>query len=105
VPRATLAATPARRRRIYAVFLRLDAYLGRIMNSAVIRCRKTSLSLIVVAVLNHGHLHPDYTGAMPSGSGLTRIIKDLRARVRTSGQTEQITRAGVAGNSLHSNPA
>jgi hypothetical protein len=52
------------------------------MNATVIRCRKTSLSLIVIAVLNHGHLHPDYTGALPGGSGLTRMVKDLQAKAR-----------------------
>jgi hypothetical protein len=75
------------------------------MNTAVIRCRKTSLSLIVVAVLNHGHLHPDYTGAMPSSSGLTRIIKDLRARARAAEQTTQVARSDAPGSSMRSIPA
>jgi hypothetical protein len=39
-----------------------------------------SLALIVVAVVDHGHLQADYSGATPTTSGLMRLGRDLMRR-------------------------
>jgi hypothetical protein len=36
-----------------------------------------SLALIVIAVVNHGHLETDHPGAGSGSSGLTRLGRDL----------------------------
>jgi hypothetical protein len=43
-----------------------------------------SLALIVVAVVNHGHLEADYSGSRPGSSGLMRLGRDL---LRRAGET------------------
>jgi len=50
------------------------------MNNMILRARQMSLALIVVAVVDHGHLQVDYSGAKPSGSGLMRLGRDLMRR-------------------------
>jgi hypothetical protein len=37
-----------------------------------------SLALLVIAVVDHGHLHADYSGAAPNSSGLLRLGRDLQ---------------------------
>jgi hypothetical protein len=51
-----------------------------IMNTAILRARQMSLALLVVAVVNHGHLEADYSGARPGSSGLMRLGRDLMRR-------------------------
>lgn len=50
------------------------------MNTMLLRARQMSLALIVVAVVDHGHLKADYSGATPGGSGLMRLGRDLMRR-------------------------
>jgi hypothetical protein len=47
------------------------------MNTMILRARQMSLALLVVAVVDHGHLQTDYSGASPSTSGLMRLGRDL----------------------------
>jgi hypothetical protein len=51
-----------------------------VMNTAILRARHMSLALLVVAVVNHGHLEADYSGARPGSSGLMRLGRDLMRR-------------------------
>ena len=39
-----------------------------------------SLALLVIAVVDHGHLQTDYSGATPGSSGLMRLGRDLMRR-------------------------
>jgi hypothetical protein len=39
-----------------------------------------SLALLVIAVVEHGHLNVDYSGASPNSSGLLRLGRDLLRR-------------------------
>jgi hypothetical protein len=39
-----------------------------------------SLALLVIAVIDHGHLQTDYSGASPHSSGLMRLRRDLMRR-------------------------
>jgi len=48
------------------------------MNTTLLRARQMSLALLIVAVVDHGHLHADYSGAAPNSSGLLRLGRDLR---------------------------
>ena len=50
------------------------------MNTAILRARQRSLALLVVAVIDHGHLQADYSGATPHSSGLMRLGRDLMRR-------------------------
>jgi hypothetical protein len=49
------------------------------MNTMILRARAMSLALLVIAVVDHGHLQADYSGATP-GSGLVRLGRDLMRR-------------------------
>jgi hypothetical protein len=50
------------------------------MNSMVLRARQMSLALLVMAVIDHGHLQTDCSGATPGSSGLMRLGRDLMRR-------------------------
>lgn len=50
------------------------------MNSMILRARQMSLALLVIAVVDHGHLQADYSGATPGSSGLMRLGRDLMRR-------------------------
>ena len=50
------------------------------MNTMMLRARQMSLALLVIAVVDHGHLQADYSGATPSTSGLMRLGRDLMRR-------------------------
>jgi hypothetical protein len=50
------------------------------MNTTILRAREMSLALIVIAVVNHGHLQADLSGARPGSSGLMRLGRDLMRR-------------------------
>jgi hypothetical protein len=56
------------------------------MNSLILRARRMSLALVVVAVVDHGHLQTDYSGASPSTSGLMRLGRDLMRLASASAQ-------------------
>lgn len=55
-------------------------YIVDAMNTMILRARQMSLALIVVAVVDHGHLQADYSGATPTTSGLMRLGRDLMRR-------------------------
>ena len=55
----------------------VGGYTVAFMNTMILRARQMSLALIVTAVIDHGHLQADYSGATPGGSGLTRLGRDL----------------------------
>jgi hypothetical protein len=50
------------------------------MNTVILRARYMSLALLVVAVVDHGRLQADYSGATPHSSGLMRLGRDLMRR-------------------------
>lgn len=58
------------------------------MNSMVLRARQMSLALLVISVIDHGHLQPDYSGATPGSSGLMRLGRDLMRRAEGDITTE-----------------
>jgi hypothetical protein len=61
------------------------------MKISLYRARQLSLALLVVAVVDHGHMHNDYSGAAPNSSGLLRLGRDL---LRRSGdETSEAARA------------
>jgi hypothetical protein len=47
-----------------------------------------SLALIVIAVVNHGHLQADLSGARPGSSGLMRLGRDLMRRAGAESPSE-----------------
>jgi hypothetical protein len=53
------------------------------MKISLYRASQLSLALLVVAVVDHGHLHADYSGASPHSFGLLRLGRDILRR--TSG--------------------
>jgi len=58
------------------------------MNSALLRARRMSLALLVIAVVDHGHLRTDYSGATPHSSGLVRLGRDLTRSAKTDVTSE-----------------
>jgi hypothetical protein len=62
------------------------------MKISLYRARQLSLALLVVAVVDHGHLRNDYSGAAPSTSGLLRLGRDLLRR-GGGGETSEATNA------------
>ncbi len=50
------------------------------MNTTILRARQMSLALLIVAVIDHGHIQVDYSGATPRSSGLVRLGRDLMRR-------------------------
>jgi len=50
------------------------------MNTTILRARQMSLALLVIAVIDRGHLQADYSGAAPGSSGLMRLGRDLMRR-------------------------
>ncbi len=59
------------------------------MNSMIRRAREMSLALLVVAVIDHGHLQADHSGATPHSSGLIRLGRDLMRRAGGEVMTEE----------------
>jgi hypothetical protein len=47
---------------------------------SLFHARQMSLALLVIAVVEHGHMNPDYTGASPNSSGLLRLGRELLRR-------------------------
>jgi hypothetical protein len=62
------------------------------MNTTMLRARQMSLALLVVAVVNHGHLEADYSGSKPGSSGLLRLGRDLMRRAGGEITAEVATR-------------
>lgn len=60
-------------------FMRCGSIVGA-MNAMILRAREMSLALLVVAVIDHGHVQVDYSGATPQSSGLMRLGRDLMRR-------------------------
>jgi hypothetical protein len=52
----------------------------RAMNTTILRARQMSLALLVIAVVDHGHLQTDYSGGAHHSSGLVRLGRDLIRR-------------------------
>jgi hypothetical protein len=50
------------------------------MNSLIFRARQMSLALLVVAVVDHGHVQTDYSGSTPQSWGLLRLGRDIMRR-------------------------
>ena len=64
------------------------------MNTMVLRAREMSLALLVVAVIDHGHLQVDYSGATPHSSGLMRLGRDFMQRAGSEAAEWQSSRNG-----------
>jgi hypothetical protein len=64
----------------------------RPMNASLFRARQISLALLVIAVVEHGHLNGDYSGAHPNASGLLRLGRDL-LRQKSRAEAKRPTRA------------
>ena len=87
--------------RIFTIFYDLASQLHGIftpsratlegMKISLYRARQLSLALLVVAVVDHGHLRNDYSGAAPHSSGLLRLGRDLLRR--SGGETGEDVRA------------
>jgi hypothetical protein len=52
-----------------------------------------SLALLVFAVIDHGHLQADFSGARPQTSGLMRLGRDLMRRTGTETTVEAVAPA------------
>ncbi len=63
------------------------------MKTSMFRARQISLALLVAAVVEHGHLQADYTGANPNSSGLLRLGREL---LRRREETRELV-AGMKG--------
>jgi hypothetical protein len=50
------------------------------MQVSMPRAQHLSLALLIVAVVEFGHLHIDYSGARPGAFGLSRLERDLARR-------------------------
>lgn len=71
------------------------------MNSLIYRARQASLALLVVAVVDHGHLQTDYSGSTPQSWGLLRLGRDIlrRAGGGPDGQGVESAGPGAVGAS------
>jgi hypothetical protein len=47
------------------------------MKTSLLHARHISLALLIIAAVENGHSHTDYSGASPSLLGLTRLERDL----------------------------
>jgi hypothetical protein len=64
---------------LYGIFMPCRA-IFEVMKISLYRARQLSLALLVVAVVDQGHLHNDYSGAAPRSSGLLRLGRDVQRR-------------------------
>lgn len=67
------------------------------MNSMIFRARQMSLALLVVAVVDHGHMQTDYSGATPQSWGLLRLGRDIMRRSGCHLDAPGVESAGAAG--------
>jgi hypothetical protein len=65
--------------KLHGIFTPCRAILAG-MKISLYRARQLSLALLVVAVVDHGHMHNDYSGAAPNSSGLLRLGRDVLRR-------------------------
>jgi hypothetical protein len=61
------------------------------MQVSMPRAQHLSLALLIIAVVEFGHLHIDYSGARPGGFGLTRLERDLARRGSGEFRTQAFT--------------
>jgi hypothetical protein len=76
------------------------------MSTMILRARRMSLALLVVAVVDHGQAQIDYSGAAPHSSGLMRLGRDLMRSA--GGETRSEIDASewiIAGRRKASHPA
>lgn len=74
------------------IFMACSSIVSGKMKVSLYRARQLSLALLVVAVVDHGHLRTDFSGSSPNSSGLLRLGRELLRR--TSG--DETTRAANA---------
>ena len=55
------------------------------------RARLLSLALLIIAVVEYGHLHLDPSGARPGAFGLSRLERDLVRRGSGELRTQAFT--------------
>jgi len=67
------------------------------MNSLIFRARQISLALLVVAVVDHGHLQTDYSGSTPQSWGLLRLGRDIMRRAGYGFDAENVVSASRGG--------
>jgi len=60
------------------------------MNSLIFRARQMSLALLVVAVVEHGHLQADYSGSTPQSWGLLRLGRDIMRRAGCGSDAQDV---------------
>jgi hypothetical protein len=65
------------------------------MNSLIYRARQASLALLVVAVVDHGHVQTDYSGSTPQSWGLLRLGRDIMRRAGSSPDGQGVEGVGV----------
>jgi hypothetical protein len=70
------------------IFMACCSIVLDIMKTTPFLARQMSLALLVIAVVDHGHLHADYSGAAPNSSGLLRLGRDLMRRAGAYGTTD-----------------
>jgi hypothetical protein len=58
------------------------------MNTLIFHARQMSLALLVVAVVDHGHLQTDYSGSTPQSWGLLRLGRDIMRRAAENPRVE-----------------
>jgi hypothetical protein len=69
------------------------------MNSVIFRARQMSLALLVVAVVDHGHMQTDYSGSTPQSWGLLRLGRDIMRRGGCGFDAQGVESAGGGGAS------
>jgi hypothetical protein len=65
------------------------------MNSLMLRARQMSLALLVVAVVDHGHMQTDYSGSTPQSWGLLRLGRDIMRRAGRDSDAQGVESAGA----------
>jgi hypothetical protein len=68
------------------------------MNSLVFRARQMSLALLVVAVVDHGHMQTDYSGSAPQSWGLLRLGRDIMRRAGGASDAQCVESASVGAS-------
>ena len=69
------------------------------MSSLIFRARQVSLALLVVAVVDHGHVQTDYSGSTPQSWGLLRLGRDIMRRAGRDADAQGVESAGVGAES------
>jgi hypothetical protein len=64
------------------------------MNSFILHARQMSLALLVVAVVDHGHMQTDYSGSTPQSWGLLRLGRDIMRRAGCDSDAQGVESAG-----------